>query len=167
MSDSASLNKEAWEEAFEKRSGAYADDILPVLRSETLPFLTGGFRERMLRRNLRGESVAQFGCNNGRELLSLCHHHGASGVGFDIAENMTAYAQGVSDQLGTSCRFVATDILSIDAGWNEKFDLVFATVGALSWFKDLKAWFEVAYRVLRPGGYISLHEQHPFLGIFD
>ncbi|HSK68901.1 MAG TPA: hypothetical protein VLA21_06525 [Candidatus Limnocylindria bacterium] len=71
MQDYIRTNKEAWEEAFDRRLPGWGDDNAKRLLSEKLPFFAPAVQEELEALSLQGKSVAQFCCNNGRELLSL------------------------------------------------------------------------------------------------
>lgn len=155
-------NKAAWEEAFDRAEG-YGENNVERLKNEEFPFLTPEFVAVLKDAGLKGGKVAQFMCNNGRELLSVVKNFGAAGgVGFDIAENMVAQANRHAAATGIDCVFVATDVLKVGRAWEGKFDAVFFTVGALTWIERLDALFEVVRRVLKPGGILLIHEMHPF-----
>jgi|GEM_PF-2536880 len=64
-------NKAAWEEAFEHRRTNWGDENFKRLKNEELPFFNLGIREELLKIDFKNKSVAQFCCNNGREILSL------------------------------------------------------------------------------------------------
>jgi SAM-dependent methyltransferase len=160
-------NKVAWEEAFDKRSENWLDDRMQRLSTEPFPYLEPEFVALFDGMDFAGKDIAQFSCNDGRELLSICRSAGArSGVGFDIAENMVAYANECARNLALPCRFVATDILAIGPEFHEAFDFVFITIGALSWFEDLTPYFERVASCLRPGGRVFVHEMHPATTLF-
>lgn len=154
-------NKLAWEEAFENRKDGWGEDILDRIRNEHCPFLHSALAEELKEHDLNGKAVAQFCCNNGRELLSLYQLGAASGVGFDIAENMVGFANRMAQELNFNCSFVATDIKGIDEIYHGKFDYVFVTVGALTWFDNLTAFFGKAFACLNAGGTLVIHETHP------
>ncbi len=158
-------NKKAWEEAFEHRNEGWCDDLPARLRTDDLPYMNPMLKEALQSLDLQGKTIAQFCCNNGRELMSAMQLGAAAGYGFDIAENMVVFAQGIAEQAGLPCRFTATDILDVDPGYNGRFDLVLFTVGAITWFEDLTALFQVVSRCLRPGGVLLLNDYHPFLGM--
>lgn len=62
--------------------------------------------------DFKGKIIAQFCCNNGRELLSLMQLKSNYGVGFDIAENIIEQAKETARKANiTNCDFVATNIL--------------------------------------------------------
>ncbi len=64
-------NKLAWEDAFRHRKPGWGDDNAARLLSEHLPFLHPDIVRALESMDFRGKTVAQFCCNNGRELLSL------------------------------------------------------------------------------------------------
>ena len=83
-------NKEAWEEAFDKRSEGWGEDIPDRIKSGIFPFFEKEMVDVLKRYDLKDKTVAQFCSNNGRELLSLVKNSRAKeGFGFDIAENQT------------------------------------------------------------------------------
>ena len=155
-------NKAAWEEAFNLRDAAWGTDIVEKVRNTDYAFLNQDMENVLRRIDCAGKTVAQFCCNNGRELLSLVKSSGAArGVGFDIAENQVAYANEKARELGLPCEFVAANILEMDDNYLEQFDVVMITIGALCWFKDLSAFFAVVSRCMKPDGVIVINELHP------
>lgn len=64
-------NKAAWEEAFEARKAGWGEENHIRLRDEELPFLHPDIVDAVKQIDFGGKTVAQFCCNNGRELLSL------------------------------------------------------------------------------------------------
>ncbi len=156
-------NKEAWEEAFDNRDAAWGADIVERVKTEDYPFFEEDMKEVLKKVNTKGAVIGQFCCNNGRELLSLVKcGNAAKGVGFDIAENQIAFANEKAKKLGLPCKFVAANIYDIDDSYKEMFDVVIITIGALCWFDDLKRFFAVITKCMKPGAVIVINEQHPF-----
>lgn len=83
------------------------------------------------------------------------------GVGFDIAENQILFANMTAKKLQMNCDFIATDILEIDSSYHNTFDYIFITIGALTWFNDLNAFFNKVYNCLKEGGHVFINERHP------
>ena len=80
-------NKAAWEEAFDNRKQNWGDDNHIRLKNEKYAFFDTDMKELVASLDVKGKNIAQFCCNNGRELLSLVYDgEAASGTGFDIAE---------------------------------------------------------------------------------
>lgn len=155
-------NKAAWEEAFELRAATWGTDIVERIRGGEYAFFTPPAADALRKLPLEGKTIGQFCCNNGRELLSLVKSaKAARGVGFDIAENMVRFATEKATELQLPCEFVATNILEIDDRYTDCFDMLLITLGALCWFKDLRAFFAVVGRCLKKGGLLLIDEQHP------
>ena len=155
-------NKEAWEEAFDKRDESWGADITERINNEDYPFFNNETRTILKNTDTEGKIIGQFCCNNGRELLSLVKCGKASkGVGFDIAENQVAFANEKARELGLPCVFEAANIYDIDDSYKESFDMLLITIGALCWFDDLDRFFAVAAKCMKPGALIIINEQHP------
>ena len=64
------------------------------------------------------------------------------GYGFDIAENIIGQARDTAQKAGIdNCRFTACNILEIPEEYNNRFDFVMFTIGAITWFEDLSSYF--------------------------
>lgn len=155
-------NKEAWEEAFDQRDASWGADINSRIEMEEYPFFNEDTKKTLMRIDAKGKTIGQFCCNNGRELLSLVKCGMAKkGIGFDIAENQVAFANQKAKELNVNCEFVAVNIYDIGQEYEEMFDIVIITIGALCWFKDLELFFKVISRCMKPGASIVINEQHP------
>ncbi|HAP54426.1 MAG TPA: SAM-dependent methyltransferase [Spirochaetaceae bacterium] len=159
--DYIAANKEAWEEAFDQRETAWGEDIVRRINEEDYPFFQKDMADCLKKYNVKNKVIAQFCCNNGRELLSLAKNGAKEGFGFDIAENQIKFATERSRSLGLNCKFIATNILSIGREYHNKFDLLIITIGALCWFKELDEFFAVVSNCLKEGGALIINEQHP------
>lgn len=158
-------NKEAWEEAFARRAEGWGEDIKERWESEEYPFLQEMLISELESHDLKDKTIAHFCCNNGRELMSLMKFGAEVGIGFDIAENMVAFANMTAEEIGINCTFVATDILAIDEKYHDSFDYIFITVGALDWFADLSAFFKKVSQCLKEDGWLIINESHPVINM--
>ena len=159
-------NKDAWEEAFECRRHNWGDDNYKTLINEKFPFLNADVVKELEKMDLSGKTIAQFCCNNGRELLSMMQLNPSYGVGFDIAENIIEQAKYTARKANiTNCDFVATNIFDIDESYYNKFNFIFFTIGAITWFKDLTLLFEKVSKCLKPNGLVLINDFHPFMNM--
>jgi ubiquinone/menaquinone biosynthesis C-methylase UbiE len=161
--DYIKANKEAWEEVFPKHQAGYQFDIAGKILENGSNFLNDDTVKEFAAIGLKNKRVAQFCCNNGRELLSIMKLGAGSGVGFDIADNFIAEANGLAGKLNYPCEFVATNIYEISNSFQNQFDLLLITIGALCWFEDLDRFFQKAAMVLKDDGIVLINEQHPFV----
>lgn len=119
--------------------------------------------------DLRGRRVLHLQCNDGADTLGLAAL-GADVLGVDISDVAVAAARELSDASGLAARFERADVLAWlpeAAGRGERFDVVFASYGALPWVSDLGAWMRGAGGVLAPGGRLVLVEFHPVMFVFE
>lgn len=155
-------NKKAWEQAFMHRSGAYAKDLTKRLELNDVSFFHKDFLEELNAYPFENKNVAQFCCNNGRELLELSKRNINQGIGFDIAKNMVENANDIATNLTLPAKFIETNILKLESKYNGFFDYGLITVGVLCWFKDLNEFFKKVSQSLKTNGRLFIHESHPF-----
>lgn len=163
--DYIKTNKDAWEEAFQNRINGWGEDVVRNIRCKSDFYINPTIKSVLDKQELTSKSIAHFCCNNGRELLSVAKHYGVNGTGFDIAENLISQGNQSNEKLGLPCKFVATNILDIEAGYNNSFDIVLFTIGAITWFRDLEELFRVVSRCLKHNGMMILHEIHPVMNM--
>jgi len=60
---------------------------------------------------------------------------------------------------------VQADAARIPADLHGRFDVAYATIGAICWIEDIYAWMRAAAATLRPGGHLVLVEIHPLLNM--
>lgn len=159
-------NKLAWEDAFENKRPGWGENHCELLAGQTLPFFNKDVITELKEIDLAHKAIAQFCCNNGRELMSAMQLNAAFGVGFDIAENFIQQARQIAAEVGqTNCEFVACNILEIDEAYHNKFDFIFFTVGAITWFEDLNLLFDKVAKCLKPQGKVLINDYHPFMNM--
>lgn len=159
-------NKEAWEEAFDHRHPGWGEANHEKLVNEELPFFCPDLADELRSIHFAGNTVAQFCCNNGRELLSLMGLGAQYGVGFDIADNIIGQAIATAKRAGiTQCDFVACNILDIPPKYDNFFDFILFTAGALTWFQDINALLKKVSHCLKPGGTLLIHDFHPLMNM--
>ena len=159
-------NKAAWEEAVEHRHPGWGEENDQRLRTECLPFFCPDLAQELRALDYNGKTVAQFCCNNGRELLSWMQLGAKCGIGFDLAENIIAQARDTAQKAGIgNCRFVCQNILDIPQQYHGSLDYVLFTIGAITWFEDLRPLFQKVSDCLKPGGMLLLHDYHPVMNM--
>ena len=157
-------NKAAWEEAFNNRKLNWGDENYIKIKNGNFEFFYSDMKNEILNMDFHGKAIAQFCCNNGRELLSLISDSGADyGIGFDIAENILGQARETAEKAGIkNCEFVNCNLLEIPESYYNKFDFIFFTIGAICWFRDLNVLFEKVGKCLKNDGTVMINDGHPF-----
>jgi SAM-dependent methyltransferase len=117
-------------------------------------------------RPLAGVDLVHLQCNAGQDSLSLARL-GARVTGVDISDEAIAAAEALAQGSGIPARFVRSDLYDWFAAADERFDVAFASYGAVGWLSDLNAWAAGVAGVLRPGGRLVLLEFHPVAFVFD
>ena len=74
-----------------------------------------------------------------------------------------AKAEESARRSGVEATWVQADAARIPAHLHGRFDLAYATIGAICWIEDLPAWMRAVAATLRPGGRFVLVEIHPLL----
>ncbi len=117
--------------------------------------------------NVAGKQVAQLCCNNGRELLSIKNIGAGRCVGFDISDAFIEQGRQLAAVGKIECTLVATDVYAISSAYDDTFDLVYVTIGAMGWLPDLPGFFQLIARLLKPSGQLFIYEMHPMLNMFE
>lgn len=142
-----------------------------------LPALIGG--ETSLR-GLEAEAIALATAGSGVPGLDVAHVQshigidtihlarlGARVTAFDFSPTALHRLRELAALCGVDVRTVVADSQELSspahAGAHGRFDLVYATVGVISWIADLDAWMQGAAALLKPGGRLVLLELHPLL----
>ncbi|MDD4774266.1 MAG: class I SAM-dependent methyltransferase [Eubacteriales bacterium] len=164
--DYMQTNKAAWEEAFENRHSGWGEKNADMLCRCRLPFFVPDAARELEKIDFRGKRIAQFCCNNGRELLSLMKMGAEQGTGFDFAENIIGQARDTAQKAGiNNCEFIVCNALEIDRKYSGGFDFILFTIGAITWFDDLNPLFAKVSDCLRSGGLLFINDYHPFMGM--
>lgn len=64
--------------------------------------------------------------------MSLINIGAESGVGFDISDEAIKEANELKEISGLNCDFIRTDVYDIDEKYNNRFDLVYISIGQFS-----------------------------------
>ena len=160
-------NRAMWNETADVHAGLNLAQLKKNFADPAFTLLDEIETRALLDAGVTGADVVQLSCNNGRELLCVERLGAQRCVGFDISEKFIAQARELAETAGSRAEFVATDVYEIPDAYDASFDVAYVTVGALGWFPDLRRWFGVASRLLRPGGRLVIYEMHPILDMFD
>ncbi len=107
-----------------------------------------------------GLDLVHLQCNAGQDSLCLARR-GARVTGVDLSDVAIDFARRLSADAGIPARFHQAEIVAWMQQTDQRFDVAFASYGALPWNRDIAAWMAGAHRVLRPGGRLVVVEFHP------
>ncbi|MCK4261410.1 MAG: class I SAM-dependent methyltransferase [Halanaerobiales bacterium] len=159
-------NRIAWNEAMPKHQAVLKEKWDKLFMEKGTVLQEGVELERLEKIGIQGKRIAHFCCNNGVQLLSLKNMGADRCIGFDISDEAIKEGNERAKKCGIDCTFVQTDIYEIPEEFNNSFDLVYVTIGALGWLPDLDLFFEKVWDVLILGGKVFIYEQHPFTELF-
>ena len=114
--------------------------------------------------DMSGKTACVFASGDNRAVFSLVGM-GATVTSVDISENQLQVAKERAEQIGLDVRFIRADVTSVRELNDGEFDLVFMGGGAIIWFEDLRAVYQEAARILKPGGKLAVRDRHPFANI--
>ncbi len=162
MREEMEVNRRFWEEAVDvhMRSEFYDVDGFRAGRS------TLGAIVRSELGDVSGRHVLHLMCHFGMDSLSLARQ-GAIVTGLDYSAAAIAAARQLSQEIGVPARFVEANVYDARTAITDRFDLVFTSIGVLSWLPDLGEWARIIADFLKPGGRFYIAETHPAIRWFD
>ena len=119
----------------------------------------------LLKIGITGKTIIHLCCNNGIELMSLKRMGAGRCIGIDICDEAIKDARLRAEKFAIPVEFYRHSVFEIPEELNNSFDLVYITIGALTWLSDLKHFFSVVRRLLRKNGSLFIYESHPFMQV--
>lgn len=159
-------NKAMWNQTADVYRQEKFDQLLAQMKQPDFSTFDEVEREVFGLIGLKDKAVAQLGCNNGRELISVKKAGAGHCVGFDLSENLIEQAKELAAASHQEVDFVCASIYDIDDTYSNSFDVIYITIGMLGWLPDLPQCFQMIDRLLRPGGHFFLYDMHPIITAF-
>jgi SAM-dependent methyltransferase len=113
-----------------------------------------------------GLDVLHLQCHIGFDSISLARR-GARVVGVDFSPASLEKARALARRCEVDVEFVEGDATALPVELHNRFDLVYATIGVISWIDDITAWMRSAASALRGGGRLLLVEIHPLYNMLE
>jgi SAM-dependent methyltransferase len=154
------INRAHWDAlASAHGQDAYYDSEALVAGADSLTSAeAAGVREAV--GAVAGLDVLHLQCHIGFDSISLARR-GARVVGADFSPVSLEKARSLARRSGVDVEFVEADATALPRELHNRFDLVYATIGVISWIDDIGAWMRSAAAALRSGGRLLLVEIHP------
>ncbi|WP_457962461.1 class I SAM-dependent methyltransferase [Arthrobacter sp. D1-29] len=161
-------NRDNWEDRVPLHEKAYGiralddpDYLTEIVRTDLAalqPFLAGG--------TVAGLDVCHLQCHIGTDTLSLARA-GAQVTGVDFSPAALESAANLARHLGLESTWIETDVLEARAAVEGDFDLVYTSIGTITWLPDLDRWAAQVSGLLRAGGLFYIRDGHPALYALD
>lgn len=111
--------------------------------------------------DVKGKKIANLLGSNGNKAVALALL-GADVTVVDIAEENRAYAVELADEANAKIRYIVSDVLELPKEeLTSDYDIVFAELGVIHYFMDLKPFMKVVKELLKIGGIFVLQDFHP------
>ena len=164
MKDYVKNNQQAWDEAYQHAPKSYKE-IVNTLKDNPTYYLSDFLVNHLDENDVKDKDIAQFACNNGREILALGLSYGAKSIaGYDLSPTMIQDAIQSAKAFETPSHFQMMDLN--DYTETRTFDTLFIMIGVLCWFDDLNTLFDACAKALKPGGKLYLIDGHPFTNVY-
>ncbi len=165
--DYIEANRKAWNQVAPIHEKARFEKLINDFRKPKFSLLDTLETKKLLEIGLKGKSVIQLGCNNGRELLSIKNLGAKRVVGIDISSEFIRQANELKDTSHIEAEFVCSEVYKVPKKYDDSFDIVYISIGVISWMPDVSAFFEVCARLLKKGGTLFIYELHPFVNMIE
>lgn len=116
--------------------------------------------------DVNGKSLLHLQCHFGMDSISL-ERMGAKVTAIDFSTNAIEEANKLNEELGSTVKFIESNVLNIDEVLNEKYDIIYTSYGVICWLPELETWAKQIKKHLKDGGIFYLVEFHPTLWMFD
>lgn len=111
--------------------------------------------------NVKGKKVMNLMGSNGNKAVALSLL-GADVTVVDFSEGNKRYAMELAAEANVKINYILSDVLEINKyNLNNSYDIVFAEMGILHYFLDLKPFMKLIYDLLKNNGTFVLRDFHP------
>ena len=147
------------------------DERVPVHLASRFYDVEGWLRDergpRPYERDALGEvsgcTLVHLQCHFGLDTLAWARV-GARVTGVDFSEPALEAARSIAARAGLAdrARFVCSDVDEAPSALGgERFDVVYVSLGALSWLPSVERWAAVVGELMSPGARLFVHDVHP------
>ena len=114
--------------------------------------------------DVAGKRLLHLQCHIGTDTISWARF-GASVTGMDFSPAAIAAARSLARDCGIEATFVEAGYDTVRDVLEGQFDVVYNSLGSLTWLPDLELWADVVAHYLAPGGTYYLWDMHPLTAI--
>ncbi|MCP5026398.1 MAG: class I SAM-dependent methyltransferase [Actinomycetia bacterium] len=117
--------------------------------------------------DLTGLSVVHLQCHIGTDTISLARLGATEVVGVDFSDAALHAARDLTTQTGDNARFVLSDVYQAAATVDQRFDLLYTSVGTICWLDDIDQWAANVAGLLKPAGRFVFRDLHPVMWTYE
>lgn len=111
--------------------------------------------------NVKGKKIMNLMGSNGTKAVSLALL-GADVTVVDFSEGNKRYAMELADAADVKIDYILSDVLKLtEQQLSGDYDIVFAEMGILHYFTDLKPFMEMICKLLKNDGILVIRDFHP------
>jgi SAM-dependent methyltransferase len=154
------VNRANWDERTAIHLGSRFYDVEGWLREERGP---RAFEAEVLG-DVAGLRLLHLQCHFGLDTLAWARA-GARVTGLDFSTEAIDAARDLAVRAGLDglATFVCADVLdAVDALDHATFDVVYVSIGSLTWLPSVDRWARQVGALVAPGGRLYVHDVHPF-----
>ncbi|QWW20394.1 class I SAM-dependent methyltransferase [Schaalia sp. 19OD2882] len=112
--------------------------------------------------------VIHLQCHLGTDTIGFSRLGAARVVGVDLSGESLRRARSIAERAGVEVEYVESNVYDARAAVQGDFDLVYTSIGVLSWLPDIRRWAQVVASLMRPGARFFVRDDHPmFLAVGD
>lgn len=115
---------------------------------------------------VEGKSLCHLQCHIGTDTLSFARL-GATVTGVDFSQPALDAAAALAAAIDQPATWVQGDVLEAARIVGKKFDVVYTSIGTITWLKDLNVWARQIAELLVDGGVFYIRDGHPTLFTLD
>lgn len=111
--------------------------------------------------DLTGKEAIHLQCHVGTDTIGFSRRVASRVIGLDLSEASPAHARSIAERAGADMEFVHANVYDAREAVSGDFDLVHTSIGVLCRLPDIARWARVVASLLKPGGTIFVHDDHP------
>ena len=162
-------NRANWDERVESHLDAYEAASFADTSGEITSVVIDDLallRASLPNQSPQGLRLLHLQCHIGLDTLSWARL-GAVVTGIDFSPKSVAAATELAARASIPARFVESSIDDVTDVITEKFDVVYTSIGVLTWLPRLDTWARAIFTLLEPGGVFFVRDAHPMVYAVD
>ena len=158
-------NRDNWDDRVPIHVASREYDVESFVREPTSISAMVRFDQELVG-DVTGKTLLHLQCHFGRDTLSWARL-GARVTGLDFSPRAIEAARDLAKRAGIEARFIESELYDAPNALDERFDIVYTSMGVLCWLPSVRRWAQVVSHFLKPGGVFAITEIHPAAWTLD